>query len=151
LQSLFFLGSTNPYKEWWWSTTKIFLRTLCFICKGYRPLSTCEKNWLCWFILCQFLHVEFPSHSFLVEHELPVVVTKTMEFHVLPHWSYCFCWSTNLQLLFLLVLIFGCLEVALTHLLWSLIIWIKFEHVLSMLLLGYLKCMKSNHAMALQF
>jgi hypothetical protein len=35
----------------------------------------------------------FPSHSFLVEHELPVVVTKTMEFHLLPH----------LELLFLLV------------------------------------------------
>jgi hypothetical protein len=71
----------------------LFEDPVFYICKGYRPFSTCEKNWLCWFILRQCLHVVFPSHSFLVEHELPVVVTKTMEFHVLPH----------LELLFLLV------------------------------------------------
>jgi hypothetical protein len=71
----------------------LFEDLVFYICKGYRPLSTCEKNSLCWFILHQCLHVVFPSHSFLVEHELHVVVTKTMEFHVLPH----------LELLFLLV------------------------------------------------
>jgi hypothetical protein len=46
---------------------------------------------LCWFILRQCFHVVFPSHSFLVEHELHVLIT--MEFHVLTH----------LELLFLLV------------------------------------------------
>jgi hypothetical protein len=73
---------------------KDFFEDLVFyICKGYRPLSTCEKNWLCWFISRQCLHVVFPSYSFLVEHELHVIVTKTMEFNVLPH----------LELLFMLV------------------------------------------------
>jgi hypothetical protein len=44
-------------------------------------------------------------------------------------------------LLFLLVLIFGCPKVAWTHLFWSLTIWMRFKP-LSMLLWGYLKCMK---------
>jgi hypothetical protein len=47
----------------------------------------------------------------------------------------------NLQLLILLILIFGCPKVVWTHLFWSLIIWMRFKP-LSMLLWGYLKCMK---------
>ncbi len=54
----------------------------------------------------------------------------------------CMCYQIlNLQLLILLILIFGCPKVVWTHLFWSLIIWMRFKP-LSMLLWGYLKCMK---------
>ncbi len=56
-----------------------------YICKGYRPLSTCENVWLRRLILHQSLCVLFPFRSSFVEEVLSAMVKKTMDHHVLSN------------------------------------------------------------------
>ncbi len=61
-----------------------FLENLVFyIFKGYKPLSSCKNIWFQWLVLHQFLHVQFPSWSSLMEKVLPIMVKKKMDQHVL--------------------------------------------------------------------
>jgi hypothetical protein len=64
ITSLF--GSTNPYKNVDEAQQKFIEDLVLYICKGYKPLSTCE-NMLKWLILHQCLRVVFLSHFSLVK------------------------------------------------------------------------------------
>jgi hypothetical protein len=58
-----------------------------YICKGYKPLLTCENVWLHRLVLCQCPHVLFLSQFSLVENMLHAMVTKTMD-HVLSNLAF---------------------------------------------------------------
>ncbi len=53
------------------------------MCKGYRPLSTCENVWLWRLVLYQSPCVLFLFQSSFVEEVLPTMIKKTMYHHVL--------------------------------------------------------------------
>jgi hypothetical protein len=98
-----FFGSTNLNKHGD-ETHQWFLEDLVlYICKGYKPLSTCKNIWLRSLVIHQCLCVNFLSCSNLLEHVLPEIIQKTMNLHVLP--------SLKTITIFLQALIFGCLEV----------------------------------------
>ncbi len=79
-----FSGSTNLYKHGNEPQQRFLEDFVLHICKGYRPLSTCENIYLCKLIFCQCPHFVFPSHLIFVEILLPKMVQKTMDLHVLP-------------------------------------------------------------------
>jgi len=80
-------GLTNLYKNS--NEAQQFSKDLVlYIFKGYRSLSTCEKNWLHMLVLQLCPCVVFAFHFSLLEWMLLAMVTKTIKFHVLPHLSF---------------------------------------------------------------
>ncbi len=68
------------------------------ICKGYRPLFSCENIWFQRLVLCQCPQVQFPFQSFLVEEILLAMVKKTLDRHVLPNLKFVITISASFNL-----------------------------------------------------
>jgi hypothetical protein len=62
-----FFGSTNLYKNVNETQQRFIENLVLYICKGYKPLSTCENIWLRRLISCECPRIIFLSCSFLVE------------------------------------------------------------------------------------
>jgi hypothetical protein len=105
---------------------------LC-IRKGYMPLLSCKNVWLHILILHQCSHVVFLFHPSFVEQFLLTTIIKTMNLHGSPNLESPTIVSCSFDL--------WMSKDGVDTFAWSLIIWMKLGH-LSMLLWGYLKCMK---------
>jgi hypothetical protein len=77
-----YFDATNPYKKSNGAQQQFLENLVLYTCKGYMPLSTCENIWL-WNVLHQCPRVVFPSRTTLVEEVSPIIITKTMQLHVL--------------------------------------------------------------------
>jgi hypothetical protein len=77
-----YFDATNPYKKSNGAQQQFLEDLVLYTCKGYIPLSTCENIWL-WKVLHQCPYVVFPSRITLVEEMSPIIITRTMQLHVL--------------------------------------------------------------------
>jgi len=78
-----YFGASNPYKKFDEAQQQIFEDLVLYICKGYKPLSTCDNIWLKRLVLCFYSHVVFPSQATFVGKVLHAMIKKTMQLHVL--------------------------------------------------------------------
>jgi hypothetical protein len=123
----------KPLQKRWWSTTNVSWRP-CALCLQRLQATIFMWKYLAMLVsIAQCPHVIFPSHSSLVEQNLPTMVTKTMNLYVLPHLEFATIVSCSFDL--------WMSKNEVTHLHWSPTIRIRLIH-LGMLLWGCLKCMK---------
>ncbi len=75
-----------------------FENLMLYLCKGYKPFSTCENMWLYKLVLHQCPHVVLPSHFALVEQLILTMLNKAMDLHVLPNFASTTTMTTNFDL-----------------------------------------------------
>jgi hypothetical protein len=73
---------TNPYKKSNGAQQQFLENLVLYTNNGYMPFSTCENIWL-WNVLHQCPPIVFLYCTTLVEEMSPIIITKTMELHVL--------------------------------------------------------------------
>jgi hypothetical protein len=62
------------------------------------PFSTCDNIWLRRSVLHFCLRVVFPFRATFVKEVLPIMVTKTMQLHVMPRLAKAITLSTSFDL-----------------------------------------------------
>jgi hypothetical protein len=67
IASTSFLGSTNPYKNANEAQQRFIEDLVLYMCKSYKPLSTCKNIWLRKLVLHQCPYVVFPFCSSFVK------------------------------------------------------------------------------------
>ncbi len=68
-----------------------------YICKSYKPLLTCENDWLHRLVLCRCPHIIIFSQFFFVEKMLHVMVKKTMD-HVFSNLAFVIVFFVSFDL-----------------------------------------------------